>query len=99
FYHLQAWGLSQRSFDSWLSEHLLQQGVTALLEGGIVAGLYLLLYRFPRRWWLPATAGATLVAVAVAWAWPVLVSPLFNTFTPLSQTRWASLEPRVARLL
>ena len=99
FYHSRAWGMTERDFGGWLAERLLMLGVMWVLEGGVGVGLYVMLLVWPRRWWLPATAGGAAVAVGIAWLWPVLISPLFNTFKPLSETEWADREPRVRALI
>src|SRR5262249_6561133 len=38
------------------------------------------------------------LAVAEVMLWPVVVAPLFNTFTPLEKTRWSSLAPELRAL-
>ncbi|MCK6459382.1 MAG: M48 family metallopeptidase [Planctomycetes bacterium] len=48
------------------------------------------------HWWLLAWAGWFLVSVLLAWAYPVLVAPLFNRFRPLED---AALEARIRALL
>jgi STE24 endopeptidase len=98
FYHSKSMGMTDRPFVDWLGEYALATGVTWLAEaiGGV--GLYLLLHWFRRTWYLLGTAGAAGLAFATAFLMPVLVAPLFNTFTPLSQTEWASLEPRIRHL-
>ncbi len=95
----RAWGLTQRSIPDWLVEHFISLGVAAIIGGALLMGLYLLIRCFPRTWWALATAGALLFAVAFAFVLPVLIAPLYNTFTPLRDTEWASLEPTVRYLI
>ncbi len=95
----QQWGLTQRSLVSWLLDHAKGLGVAALTDGVVLVGLYCLLRWFPRRWWLVATAGGTVLGVTYAFLSPLLIEPIFNTFTPLSQTEWANLEPTVRSLV
>jgi STE24 endopeptidase len=99
FFLTRAWGLTQRGVEPWFQEYLLAQGVELLLGGVVVACLYLLLRYFPRWWWFAATLGAGLLAALVAFLLPIVIAPLFNTFTPLSQTKWAALEPRIRALV
>ena len=50
--------------------------------------------RYPRRWWLPASAGSVLFGALLAAVAPVVLDPLFNDFTPLpeGETRSDVLE-------
>jgi STE24 endopeptidase len=98
FFHSKAWGMTERPFVDWLGEYALSVGVVLAAEAIAGIGLYLLLRWFPRTWYLLGTAGATVMALATAVLMPVLIAPLFNTFTPLSQTEWAGLEPMVRSL-
>jgi STE24 endopeptidase len=98
-YHLRVWEMTRRSVGDWLVEYAGYTLILAVVQLVVVVGLYVLMRRYPRRWWLPATGGATVIAVGIAWLWPVFVAPLFNTFTPLRDTQWAALEPRVTRLV
>ncbi|MCI0681883.1 MAG: M48 family metallopeptidase [Gemmataceae bacterium] len=90
--HLRAWGMTERPFGPWFSEYLLALAVRAVLEGVVLVGLYLLLRWLPRWWWLAAAAGSVVLAALFALVLPVVVAPLFNTFTPISETKWAKWE-------
>ncbi len=98
YYQNRAWGMTDQPIDDWLRQHLLAVGVglTAEAIGGV--GLYLLLRWFARTWYALGTVGAVGLAFAVAFLMPVVIAPLFNTFTPLSETEWAALEPRLRHL-
>ena len=99
FYHLRAWGLTERAFLDWLSDHGKGLALAAVTDGIVLIGLYLLLRRLPKLWWLPAAAAGTTLAIAYAYLMPILIEPIFNTFTPLTQTQWAHLEGRVRTLI
>jgi STE24 endopeptidase len=98
FYHSRAWGMTERPFADWLGQYVPASGVTIAGEAIPGVGLYLLLRWFPRTWYLWAGAGGICMAFAFAWLMPVVVAPLFNTFTPLAETRWADLESPVRKL-
>jgi STE24 endopeptidase len=99
FYHAQAWGMMNYGLDGWLYDYTLTWAV-ALVPGAIaVAGLYALLIWLPRTWWLLAAVGGGLLAVAVAFLAPILITPLFNDFTPLAQTPWKDRQPRIEALI
>ncbi|MBI2806847.1 MAG: M48 family metallopeptidase [Planctomycetes bacterium] len=98
-YHARAWGMSNLDLADWLREHGLRLGINLVWEAIILTGFYALLIVFPRIWWLLAPVGASGLAVAYAFLSPILISPLFNDFTPLEQTEWRDLQPRVQALI
>ena len=95
----RAWGLTNRPLADWLADHAKGLGVAAVTDGIVLFGLYLLLRWWPRRWWLVATAAGTLLVVAYTFLAPIVIEPIFNTSTPLGQTRWANLEGMVRTLV
>lgn len=97
-YHARSWGVTNRAFAPWLGEFLLGQAVALAIGAVPLAGIYLLMRGLPRIWWLLATLGAGVFAAAVAFVMPLLIAPLFNTFTPIAETPWAGLEPRIRAL-
>jgi len=72
-----------------------------LLVGGVIGaplalGALWLVARGGRFWWLFAWAGWFAVSVLLAWAYPVLIAPLFNKFRPLADE---TLAKRIQALL
>lgn len=98
FYHAKSWGITDRPLAPWLSEYLLGHAVALALGAVPLVGVYLLMRWTPRVWWLLAALGAGLFAAVVAFLMPLLIAPLFNTFTPIAETQWAGLEPRIRAL-
>ncbi|MCI0379927.1 MAG: M48 family metalloprotease [Gemmataceae bacterium] len=94
FLHSTAWGMTSRPIEDWLVDYAKSLGVSAAIGAIVLVGLFLLLRWLPCLWWLPATAAASALAVAYAFVLPVVIEPIFNTFTPIERTQWASLEPR-----
>lgn len=71
--------------------------VLAVAIGGPLALAALeLMEHAGRLWWLYAWLGWLLISWTLAWAWPALIAPLFNRFTPLAD---AALEARIEALL
>lgn len=97
--HLTAWKMTERPLGAWFAEYGLSLAVAAVVEGIVVVGLYLLMRWLPRAWWLAATAGSVLLAVLFAFLWPIVISPLFNTFTPIGQTQWSEWEQPLASIV
>jgi STE24 endopeptidase len=98
FYYSRAWGMTDRPLGDWLREYALGLGVNLIGEMVAGVGLYLLLRWFPRTWYLWGAGGGLALAFAVAYLMPIVIAPLFNTFTPIGQTRWYKLEPAIRQL-
>lgn len=99
YYHMKAWGLTERPLADWFAEYGLGLGVTAVIEGIVLVGLYLLVRWLPRWWWLAAATGTVVLAILFAMVLPVLIAPLFNTFTPIEQTQWANWQKSLHTLI
>lgn len=67
-----------------------------VLGGPVILGAIWLMERGGRWWWLYAWAGWTLFSLALTWAYPRLIAPLFNRFSPLTDE---ALKSRVEQLL
>ena len=70
----------------------------AALGFPLVLGALWLMERGGRWWWLAAWLGWTAYSLALTWAFPRVVAPLFNRFTPLPDGELkARVEALVAR--
>ncbi|MFZ0322903.1 MAG: M48 family metalloprotease [Actinomycetes bacterium] len=76
-------GLSTRSWAGWLTDVAKGFGVNAVLTLVVLLALIGLARWLPRWWWAPAAAGAALLVVAVSFAYPLVVEPVFNRFTSM----------------
>lgn len=90
-----AWNLSTQSLGSWFAD----QG-RSLLVGGVTASVTAVAFfgvvRWqPRTWWLWGWGVFSALTVLLVFIYPVVVSPLFNKFTPLADN---GLRERVERL-
>lgn len=98
FYQMTLWEMTRQPWDEWFRDQVLALAVGMVPAGIILAGLYLLLRFLPRTWWIAAAGWAMALAMVFAYLLPLVVAPLFNTFTPLQETPWKDLEPMVRRL-
>ncbi len=80
------YGMSNQSLGQWFGEWAKQFAIglplTALGLTAIMAGVR----ASPRRWWLYAGAVTLVVMAAFIALGPVLVEPLFNTYTPMADS-------------
>ncbi len=80
---LGRYGLSTQDWSGWaldMAKSLLLSGALALV---VLAGFYTLTRLAPRWWWVWAAVGAAGLTVLLSLAFPVLVEPVFNKFTPM----------------
>ena len=76
------YGLTEQPLVGWLGEAALSTGISTVFTGLLIVGLYFIIRRARSLWW---AWGAGLTAVAVVFMLivsPILIEPLFNTYTP-----------------
>jgi STE24 endopeptidase len=88
-------GLSTQSLGPWLGDVAKSALISAPIAGLGGALAVVLMRRFRRNWWAPASGAVVAFAVASLYLAPVLVDPLFNRFEPLPQ---GALRSEVLRL-
>ena len=82
WYREKHYGLTGQSLGGWLEEAAMAAGISAVLMTVLFLGIYALMRRAPRTWWMWG-AGMTAVGMAVVLvAAPIFIEPLFNTYTP-----------------
>ncbi|MGH7407189.1 MAG: M48 family metallopeptidase [Candidatus Methylomirabilales bacterium] len=91
----KAFGLSTQTAPAWLWDYLKGTVLGGVLFVIVVAGWSALARRLPEAWPLPAWGAALLLTILLVAGAPVLIDPLFNTFTPLPE---GDLRARVAAL-
>jgi STE24 endopeptidase len=79
----KAVGLVTQSWRGWMADLAKGTAIEAVLAGGAGAATVAVTGRYPRHWWLAASAGAVLFGGLLATLAPVLLDPVFNDFTPL----------------
>ncbi len=97
--HSRAWEMTHRPTMDWLGEYVLALGVRGVTQAPLLVGFYVLLRRFPANFWVVGSFAGIAVAVLYATLLPTVIEPLFNTFTPIRETRWHALEPRFRTLV
>lgn len=87
-----AYGLSVQSWGSWWWDWTKGELIGIPVATLVVWGLYAILRRSPRRWWLYGWLAALPLILGVVWIQPVVVAPLFNTFEPLDAKQPALVD-------
>jgi len=78
-------GLATQSWGGWAGDVARSSAIGGVLAGAAGAGTLTLLARRPRTWWAIAAAGGVGFAGLASFAGPVLLEPIFNSFTPLPE--------------
>jgi STE24 endopeptidase len=66
---------------------LLKSALLAVAIGGpVVLGALTLMDRAGGLWWLWAWGGWLALMLLMTWAWPAVIAPLFNKFSPLADS-------------
>ena len=76
-------GLSTQSWGGWAYDQLLAAGIGAAFAAVLAVVVLALVRRLPRGWWIPGAGFVVVAAVALTFATPVALDPLFNRFQPL----------------
>jgi len=91
----ERYGFNTRTRTIWLSD-LLKSFLLALILGGLLLSLLLVLVKYGGAfWWVWAWAAFFSFQVLITVLYPTLIAPIFNKFTPVENT---SLANKIASL-
>ena len=90
-----AWGLSTQDVGGWLSDRAKGLLVGAITSAIAALAFFGIVRLAPKTWWLWGWAAFSILTLVITFAWPILIAPLFNRFTPIED---AALERRVRDL-
>ncbi|SHN42257.1 M48 family metallopeptidase [Cryptosporangium aurantiacum] len=80
---LRRYGLSTQNWGGWLADQGKAWAVSAVLTAVVTLVLFALIRATPNWWWTWAAAGAAAFVFVASFAFPILIEPLFNKFTPM----------------
>ncbi|MFH1024418.1 MAG: M48 family metallopeptidase [Planctomycetota bacterium] len=83
FRNEHAWGFSNLTFGAWNAEQLKALVVFLVIAVPGLMALYAVMRISPDRWWLWMSGVFGGIMILIMWAWPIVIAPIFNTFTPL----------------
>lgn len=80
-----SYGLSQQPFADWLMQNATSAAVTIVMGGLFFLGLYTLIRRTGRHWWIWGGLFAAASFVVGLLISPIFIEPLFNDYTPIAE--------------
>jgi len=92
----QRFGFNRTRSSTFVGDRLKGWGLGLVLGGAITACVLWIMATAGAWWWLVGWGAWLAFTLLATWAWPRLIAPLFNKFTPLED---ASLRERIERLL
>ena len=91
------YGLSHQGYASWLRDQAVSLAIQVVLVTVAVVLVMALAGWLGRRWWFVGGPALALGATALLLAYPLVVQPLFNRFTPLPNRQLAAQIEALAR--
>lgn len=77
-----SYGQTSQPFMGWFAQHAISTVIVVIVTGLLVSGLYVLIRRAPKTWWLWSAGGCAVVIMAFYLLAPVVLMPIFNSFKP-----------------
>ena len=81
------YGLATQTFGPWMRDQMVALAVGAVLGGIAVMGLYWIIRRLGKNWWVWGTVASIFFTTVVILISPVYIAPLFNTFNKLKDPK------------
>ncbi|TGE31772.1 M48 family metallopeptidase [Desulfosporosinus sp. Sb-LF] len=84
YYWQKIWGFSTQSQVAWWIDYFKNSGIDLLISlvGGLI--FFWLVDRLSRHWWMVSAGLLSIWLVITYLCWPIIISPLFNHFEPLT---------------
>jgi STE24 endopeptidase len=81
------YGLATQTFGPWMRDQLVSLAVGAILGGIAVMGLYWVVRRLGKNWWVWGAVASIVFQAIIVLIAPVNIAPLFNTFNKLQDPK------------
>ena len=89
-------GFNRNTPKQYAKDHLLQMALGLAIGGPLLALILWVMGTVGPLWWVLAWAILQSFSILMSWAFPTLIAPLFNKFSPLED---ATLRERIEALL
>jgi STE24 endopeptidase len=97
FYREHQYGLATQTLPAWLGDQAKAFAFALVLGSLAIVGLYAVLRRTPRTWWIWGTLFIIVLQMIGAMVFPVFIAPVFNTYTRLENPAVRDPILRLAR--
>ena len=87
YFREHKYGLATQTFGPWMRDQVVGLAVGAVLGGCAVMGLYWIVRRLGKNWWVWGTVASIVFSAITLLISPVYIAPLFNTYTKLSDPK------------
>ncbi len=87
YFREHKYGLATQTFGPWLRDQLVGLAVGAVLGGMAVMGLYWIVRRLGKNWWVWGAVASIVFQALVILVSPVYIAPLFNTYKKLNDAK------------
>jgi STE24 endopeptidase len=87
YFREHKYGLSTQTFGPWLRDQLVGLAVSAVLGGVAVMGLYCIVRRLGKNWWIWGAVASIVFQAFVILISPVYIAPLFNSYKKLNDPK------------
>lgn len=92
----RAYGLSSQPLDDFLGQQAIGEAISVVLVGLFLVGVYALIRKAGRRWWLWSGGLAGVMTLLGLLAGPPLIEPLFNDYQPVPPGEVRTALERIA---
>jgi len=79
----ERYGLTAQGWPAWLGDQAIGFGINAVATIAVLLLAAWLIRALPNAWFAPAAAAAFLLVVIVSYGYPMVIEPLYNSFTPM----------------
>lgn len=91
----KSYGISTQIFYSWMRENIIDFWLEFGMSVIMIAVLYWLMRKSPKKWWLHAWALTVPFSIFLMFIQPVVIDPIYNDFSPLTDKE---LETKILTL-
>jgi STE24 endopeptidase len=87
FFREHKYGLSNMTFAGWFSEEMINMALFLVFGSLLLMLLYGVMRKVAKQWWLWGSGVVILFLIILLFISPVFISPLFNDYKPLEESR------------